>query len=85
LSDTLHNADVVRRSSAERYGVDPAELDAALLNRWQGGDAPPDAPVGVRRANSPARSRAFSSELITAGNVAAQPHPGRPDLPKPWS
>ncbi|WP_370943301.1 hypothetical protein AB5J62_29940 [Amycolatopsis sp. cg5] len=48
LPNALWNPDAVRRASAERYGVDPAELDAAILKRWQGGD-PPAAPVGVRR------------------------------------
>jgi hypothetical protein len=38
----------MRRASAERYGADPAALDAALLGRWQGSD-PPDGPVGFRR------------------------------------
>jgi hypothetical protein len=41
--------DAVRRVSAERYGVDPAELDAQLLRRWQGGEQPPDAPIGTQR------------------------------------
>jgi hypothetical protein len=43
------NPDDLRRASAERYGVDGAELDRALLERWQGRGDPPDAPVGVRR------------------------------------
>lgn len=42
----------LRRASAERYGVDGAELDKALTERWQGGNVPPDGPVGVRRRRS---------------------------------
>jgi hypothetical protein len=40
--------DVLRRASAERYGVNSAVLDAAILARWQG-ERPPDTPIGVRR------------------------------------
>jgi Type IV secretory system Conjugative DNA transfer len=46
------NPDDLRRTSAERYGVDGAELDKALTERWQGGNAPPDGPVGVKRRRS---------------------------------
>lgn len=48
LPNATHDPATVQHTIAERYGVDPAELDAALLARWQGGD-PPDAPVGRRR------------------------------------
>ncbi|TDP96386.1 type IV secretory system conjugative DNA transfer family protein [Labedaea rhizosphaerae] len=48
LPAALHDPDEVRRASAARFGTDPAELDAAILKRWQGGD-PPATPVGVRR------------------------------------
>lgn len=37
------------RDSADRYGVNPNELDEAILRRWQGGDHTPDAPIGLRR------------------------------------
>lgn len=43
-----HDSAAVRRANSERYGADPATLDAALLQRWQGSD-PPDGPVGFRR------------------------------------
>ncbi|GAA4550024.1 type IV secretory system conjugative DNA transfer family protein [Amycolatopsis samaneae] len=49
LPDATADPDELRRTSAERYGIDPAALDAELLHRWQGGD-PPAAPVGLRRA-----------------------------------
>lgn len=49
LPPWISNPDDLRRFSAERYSVDGAELDKALLERWQGGGDPPDAPVGVRR------------------------------------
>lgn len=39
----------LRRASAERYGIDGAELDKALTERWQGKNEPPDGPIGVRR------------------------------------
>ena len=51
LPDALCDPDAVRRASAERYGVEPAALDAAILKRWQGGD-PPSTPVGVRRTGA---------------------------------
>lgn len=41
--------DALRKTSAERYGVDPVQLDAQLLERWQGSQAPPDGPVGLTR------------------------------------
>ncbi|MBE1500918.1 hypothetical protein H4696_008018 [Amycolatopsis lexingtonensis] len=50
LPDALRDPVELRRASAERYGADPAAIDAALLNRWAG-EAPPDGPVGVRRTN----------------------------------
>lgn len=49
LSPPVHDPTSLRRASAARYGVDPAALDAAILQRWQGGDNTPDAPIGVRR------------------------------------
>jgi hypothetical protein len=48
LPQATGDPDVVQRASAQRYGTDPAALDAAVLARWHGG-GPPDAPVGVRR------------------------------------
>jgi len=39
----------LRRSAAERLGVDPVELDAAILARWSGGSAKSAGPIGVRR------------------------------------
>jgi hypothetical protein len=41
------NPNALRRASAERYGVDGAELDQAMTERWYGGPAP-DAPVGFK-------------------------------------
>ncbi len=51
LPKSSTDAQALRRKSAERYGFDAAELDAAVLARWQGGP-PPDAPIGVRRRRS---------------------------------
>jgi hypothetical protein len=49
LPAPINDPDQLRRASAERYGVDPAALDAAILKRWQGGDSTPDGPIGMRR------------------------------------
>jgi hypothetical protein len=48
LPDALYDPDQLRRASADRYGMDPAAVDAALIERWRGGE-PPSTPVGVRR------------------------------------
>jgi hypothetical protein len=48
LPDALYDPDQLRRASAERYGLDPAAVDAALIERWRGGE-PPSTPVGARR------------------------------------
>jgi hypothetical protein len=42
------NPDDLLRASGERYGVDGAELDAALAKRWQDAGAG-EGPVGVKR------------------------------------
>jgi hypothetical protein len=41
----------IRRRSAQRWGDDGAAIDAALTERWQGGDAP-EAPVGIKRRSA---------------------------------
>lgn len=51
LPPPTQEPDAVRRASGERFGQDPAAIDAALQARW-GGQAPPDAPIGVRRKPS---------------------------------
>jgi hypothetical protein len=52
LTQPANDPAVLRRASAERYGINPVELDAAILQRWQGGDTTPDAPIGARRKRS---------------------------------
>jgi hypothetical protein len=52
LSAPSNDPELLRRMSAQRYGVDPAELDAGLVRRWQGGDQSPDTPIGVYRRQS---------------------------------
>ena len=52
LPAPINDPGTLRRISAERYGVDSAALDEQLLRRWQGGDVPPDAPVGMHRRRS---------------------------------
>lgn len=52
LPEPSVDAEALRRTSAERYGVDPNELDAAVLERWQGSGATPDGPIGARRKRS---------------------------------
>jgi hypothetical protein len=49
-SPETSNPAEVRHRSAERYGVDPAEVDAALAARYE--TAEPDTPVGVTRRSS---------------------------------
>jgi hypothetical protein len=52
LTQPTNDPAVLRRVSADRYGINPVELDAAILRRWQGGDTTPDAPIGARRKRS---------------------------------
>lgn len=47
--EPINNPDDLRRASAARYGIEPAQLDADLLERWQGGGATPQGSVGVTR------------------------------------
>jgi hypothetical protein len=49
LPEPINNPDDLRRASAARYGIDPAQLDADLLERWQGGGTTPQGPVGMTR------------------------------------
>jgi hypothetical protein len=49
LPEATSDPEAIRQASAKRYGVDPAELDAVLLTRWQGGEPTSDAPIGMRR------------------------------------
>jgi hypothetical protein len=51
LSPPTNDPDKLRRISAERFGIDSAVLDDALMRRWQG-EQPPDAPIGLRRKRS---------------------------------
>ena len=44
--------DALKRTSAERYGADGAQLDAQLTRRWQGDDTSPDTPIGIRKRRS---------------------------------
>ncbi|MEC3979535.1 type IV secretory system conjugative DNA transfer family protein [Amycolatopsis sp. H20-H5] len=52
LRKPISDGDAVRRLSAERYGIAPEELDAIVLKRWHGEDAPPETPIGTRRKRS---------------------------------
>jgi hypothetical protein len=47
LPEPISDPAALRQASAERYGVDPAQLDADLLSRWQGGDQTTNGPLGV--------------------------------------
>lgn len=49
LPEPTTDAEALRRASAERYGADPAELDAQLVARWQGGEDPPGEPIGLTK------------------------------------
>lgn len=53
LGKPTSDAQALRRASAQRYGVDPGELDAAIEARWSGSDTPPEGPIGlVKRGQS---------------------------------
>jgi hypothetical protein len=52
LAPPVADAESLHRASAAQYGVAPAELDAAVLRRWQGGAEPPNGPVGARRTRA---------------------------------
>jgi hypothetical protein len=52
LPKPLHDPLLLRRISAQRYGIDAAELDEQILRRWQDGDTTPNAPIGMRRKSS---------------------------------
>lgn len=41
--------EIIKAASRERYGVDGAEIDKRLRERWQGAAGASDAPVGVSR------------------------------------
>jgi hypothetical protein len=49
LPAATSDPEVVRRASAARYGVDPAEVDAALMRRHGGVQDEPEKPVGRLR------------------------------------
>lgn len=52
LPEPFNDTGMLRRRAAERLGVAPDELDAALLHRWSNSKAQPDGPIGVRRKQS---------------------------------
>lgn len=49
LEPAISDPEELRRASQKRYGMDGAELDAALAKRWHGALDPPDSPIGVKR------------------------------------
>ncbi|WP_260478913.1 type IV secretory system conjugative DNA transfer family protein [Kibdelosporangium aridum] len=51
LPDALQEPGTLHQASAQRFGAEAAAIDAALLARWQD-QAPPDAPIGLRRRPS---------------------------------
>ncbi|HVI69450.1 MAG TPA: hypothetical protein VM581_03240 [Magnetospirillaceae bacterium] len=54
LSPWTSKPDELRRSSAERYGMDGAAVDAALAERWHGtGGGSPDEPIGAKPRRRP--------------------------------
>jgi hypothetical protein len=52
LAKATNDPATLHRTSAARFGVPSAELDAAIQARWQGTDQTPEAPVGLRRKRS---------------------------------
>jgi len=49
LPDATADSPTVRQASAARYGVDPDELDAQLIARWQGSRDQGSGPIGMRK------------------------------------
>lgn len=49
LPEATADPAVVRQVSAQRYGVDPNELDAQLVARWQGSTQEGSGPIGMRK------------------------------------
>ncbi len=70
-----------RRNTATGSTTPPS----ASSRRYGSRPSPVDSRRPVQGTTRHPRSRAFPSDLITAGNVATQPQPGRLDLPKLWS
>ena len=52
LPPWLGDPNELKRTSAERYGVDGDQLDDTLTRRWQGGDATSNTPIGIRKRRS---------------------------------
>ncbi|MCE7009562.1 type IV secretory system conjugative DNA transfer family protein [Kibdelosporangium philippinense] len=49
LPPATENPIAARYEITERYGVDPYELDAQLIKRWQGGGDTPDGAIGMKK------------------------------------
>lgn len=49
LPAATEDAQAARKAITARFGMDPDELDAQLIKRWQGGDNKPEGPVGMTK------------------------------------
>lgn len=49
LPPATENPIAARYEITERYGIDPHELDAQLIQRWQGGRDTPDGAIGMKK------------------------------------
>ena len=49
LPAPTEDAAVARQAITSRFGVDPTELDAQLVKRWQGGGDKPDGAIGLTK------------------------------------
>lgn len=49
LDEATNDVEQLRQTSAARFGMDGATVDAELMTRWQGGENASDGPIGVVR------------------------------------
>lgn len=49
LTEPTEDPTAARREITTRFGIDPDELDAQLIQRWQGGGDKPDGAIGMKK------------------------------------
>ena len=49
LPEATEDPGDARQETTKRFGVDPDELDAQLIERWQGGGDTPDGAIGMKK------------------------------------
>jgi hypothetical protein len=53
LPDATEDPTAARQEITTRFGIDPQEIDAQLVQRWQGGTDRPEEPIGLRKRRTP--------------------------------